>query len=82
MRCRAGLQDRSGVGDKVESTMAALNIKIAETGVPAGGVGIGYAFTPLLFFSSPVHGDSGSFRDGGRGLGGGGGFGSGDARGR
>jgi hypothetical protein len=65
---------------KVESAMAALNINIAETGVPAGGVGIGYAFTPLLFFPPPVRGGFGG--GGGRGFEGGGGFGGGGARGR
>lgn len=69
----------SGVGDKVESAMAALNINIADTGIPAGAAGIGLAFTPILFFAPPVRGGSGGFGRGGFGRGGG--FGGG-ARGR
>ena len=61
-----------GVGDKVESAMASLNIHLPWTGVPAGALGIGLAFTPLLFFTPPVRGGSGGYR--GAEYGGGGGL--------
>ena len=49
-----------GVGDKVESAMAALNVTLADTGVPVSAQGLSTAFSPLLHFKSPAHGRSGS----------------------
>ena len=49
-----------GVGDKVESAMAVLNVNMADTGVPVSALGLGTAFSPLLHFKSPAHGRSGS----------------------
>jgi uncharacterized membrane protein len=49
-----------GVGDKVESAMAELNVSIVKTGVPVSTLGLGKAFAPLLLFKPPAHGRSGS----------------------
>jgi len=59
-----------GVGDKVEKAMKALNIHIAETGVPIGVIGMSYAFIPLLHFTPPSHGGTGGGGFGGGGAGG------------
>jgi len=59
-----------GVGDKVGKAMKALNIRIAETGVPLGVVGMSYAFIPLLHFTPPSHGGAGGGGFGGGGAGG------------
>jgi uncharacterized membrane protein len=48
-----------GVGDKVEKAMKALNIRVADTGVPVGAIGMTSAFLPLARFSPPSHGSSG-----------------------
>ena len=58
-----------GVGDKVEKAMKALNIRVADTGVPVGAIGMTSAFLPLASFSPPSHGSSGGgFGGGGGGL--------------
>jgi uncharacterized membrane protein len=71
-----------GVGDKVEKAMKALNIRVADAGLPVGAIGMNYAFLPLLSFSPPSHGSSGGGGFGGGSFGGGGGFGGGGAGGR
>jgi uncharacterized membrane protein len=53
-----------GVGDKVESAMAALNVNMADTGVPVSALRIGTAFSPLLLFKPPAHSRSGISRSG------------------
>jgi uncharacterized membrane protein len=47
-----------GVGDKVESAMAALNVNMADTGIPVSALGLGTAFYPLLHFRSSARGSS------------------------
>ena len=42
-----------GVGDKVEKAMKALNIRVADTGVPLGAIGMNYAFLPLMQLLTP-----------------------------
>ena len=42
-----------GVGDKVEKAMKALNIRVADTGIPVGAIGMNYAFLPLIEFLTP-----------------------------
>ena len=59
-----------GVGENVEKAMKSLNIRVNDTGVPLGVIGMNYAFLPLLHFTPPSHGGSG----GGGGFGGGGGL--------
>ena len=49
-----------GVGENVEKAMKSLNIRVNETGVPLGVVGMNYAFLPLIHFTPPSHGGSGA----------------------
>lgn len=61
-----------GVGEKVEKAMKSLNIRVADTGLPVGVIGMSYAFVPLLSFTPPSHGSPGGGGFGGGGFGGGG----------
>ena len=70
-----------GVGDKVEEAMKALNIPVAETGVPMGVMGMNAFFIPIVTFMPMNQGGPRGGFGGGRG-GFGGGFGGGGAGGR
>jgi uncharacterized membrane protein len=53
-----------GVGDKVESAMAELNISMADIGVPVNAPGLSTAFSPLFLFKPSARGRSGSTHGG------------------
>ena len=48
-----------GVGKKVEKAMQSLNVRVADTGLPVGAVGMNHAFIPLIAFTPPSHGGPG-----------------------
>jgi uncharacterized membrane protein len=57
-----------GVGDKVEEAMAALNVRMADTGLPVSALGMGSAFAPILLLPPPARGSSAGFGRGGGGA--------------